>query len=99
MKDDNKPAFATAARHLRDAGYVVANPHEIGPQSGYQDGLQWSDYIRADLIYILTCGVTGIATLPGHHYSRGARLECHLAAELDLPIGPEEFWLLIKKEK
>ena len=99
MKDGNKLVFAAAAERLRAAGYIVTNPHDIGAQSGYQNGLRWSDYLRQDLIYILTCGVTGIATLPGHHTSRGATLECHLANELDLPVGPEEFWLKLSKEK
>lgn len=84
---------------LTDAGYQVLNPHKIGPQSGYNNGLQWSDYLKSDLLAILSEGVDGIATLPNHHYSRGARLECHVALELDLPVGPEQFWLQIKKEK
>ena len=99
IEDDNRPAFAAAEIRLTDAGYRVINPHKIGPPAGYQDGLEWSDYLRGDLAAILNQGVEGIATLPKHHYSRGARLECHVALELDIPVGPEQFWLSIKKEK
>lgn len=99
IEDDNRPAFAAAEKRLVEAGYRVLNPHNVGPQSGYQNGVEWSDYLRLDLIEILTQKVEGIATLPRHHYSRGARLECKVALELDIPVGPEKFWLSIKKEK
>lgn len=99
IDQDNRPAFYNAQMRLEAAGYEVINPHNIGAQSGYQDGLRWSDYLRADLIYILTEGVQGIATIEGHHASRGATLECHLASELDIPVGPDEFWISIKKEQ
>lgn len=99
IEEDNRPAFEAAENRLIAAGYRVINPHKIGPQSGYENGLEWSDYLRKDLIEILTQGVEGIATLPRHHYSRGARLEVKVALDLDIPVGPEKFWLSIKKEK
>ena len=95
--DDNRYAFKTAAARLRNVGYEVINPHDIGAQSGYRNGLRWSDYLRLDLAAILTEGVTGIATLPGWYKSPGAIFECDVARKLDLPVGPEEFWLAIAK--
>lgn len=95
----NKPAFNDARMDLEDAGYDVLNPHDLGPQAGYKDGLTWADYLRKDLVAILTHGVDAIATLPNHQHSRGARLECHLATELDIPVGPVDFWINFSKEQ
>ncbi len=99
IEDNNRPAFQAAVDALTAVGYEVINTLDIEPGTGYEKGFSWSDFLRGDLIYILTQGVEGIATIPQHHYSRGARLECHMASELDIPVGPVEFWLSIKKEK
>lgn len=95
--DNNIGAFLAAEERLLAAGYEVLNPHDLGPQSGYQDGLRWSDYLKIDLIGILNQGVTGIATIPGWYKSPGAIFECDVARKLDLPVGPEEFWVAISK--
>lgn len=97
IEDNNRRAFALAQHRLMISGYEVLNPHTLGPQSGYQDGLRWSDYLKTDLEAILVEKVDGVATLPGWYKSPGAMLETEMCLKLDLPIGPEEFWLKIAK--
>lgn len=98
MLEHNKPAFKFAQNLLLTAGYEVINPHEIGQPAGYENGVTWADYLRMDLLAILSEDVQGIAVLPGHNASRGAKLECYVASELEMPIAPVKFWLDMKKE-
>lgn len=94
--EHNYPAFEVATRNLRDAGYRILSPHELGPVGDWS----WQDYLRRDLALMLSAGpsLTGIATLPdgpefGYPPSRGRALEIHVASELGLRVAPVEWWL------
>ncbi len=86
----NYPAFNREAARLRDAGYKVENPAEIG-----HPGMDYRDLIREDIRIILEC--EGVATLEGWWASRGAHIETSVAGVLDLPIRSVEEWLLRRK--
>lgn len=83
----NYPAFAAAAQQLRAAGFHVVSPHE----SALASTAPWHEHLRADLAMLLRC--TGVATLEGAPGSMGARLECHVAAALSMPIWTVAQWL------
>lgn len=77
----NFPAFHAEARRLRSAGWRVVNPAEIDlpPDSA------WTDFMRADLVdMLLHCDT--ICMLDGWQKSRGARLEIHIARELEFRV-------------
>lgn len=78
--DNNFPAFHSAARALRAAGFDVVNPAEIVPESGAKD---WAAYMRADIRELVTCDV--VALLPGWETSKGAAIEQGLAVALGMP--------------
>lgn len=79
--DFNFPAFADAARRLRDAGHSVYSPHECfnGSQT-----MAYADYIREDVR--LVCLSRAVVVLPGWEHSKGANLEVHLAHTLGIPV-------------
>ena len=81
-------AFDALAFALRDAGYLVTNP-AMG--NGLPRSAAWGAHLRADIPMLLRC--TGVAVLPGWQASKGARLEVHIATELDMPVGPLDLWL------
>lgn len=85
--DHNFPAFRTAAQELRNAGFEVLDPSELGVDPEFT----WADYLRRDLALLLEC--YGVALLPGWEYSRGALLEIHVAQQLEMPIDTVSFWL------
>lgn len=78
----NFPAFKQTTSFLRRLGFEVVCPTEISVT--LPAGSPWSDYLRADLRELLSCDV--LVVLEGAIQSRGARLECHVAAELGLPL-------------
>lgn len=88
--DFNYPAFYAAADQLRAIGHEPINPARQRPGVPHQ-GATWLDYMRHSLRDIADCD--GIATLLGHHNSRGARIECDLAARLGLPVRTVDEWL------
>jgi hypothetical protein len=81
----NYPAFEDACVRLRAEGYDVVSPHEVGAYDG------WREYMKADIALLLTCDA--VATLDGHENSKGAKLENHIARELDMKIKPVKEWL------
>jgi hypothetical protein len=83
----NFPAFERARKLLRDAGYEVVCPAELGKH----DGWEWEDYLRRDLKVMLEC--ESVATLPGWENSLGAQLEIDVAGRLRMRVEPVEFWL------
>lgn len=83
----NFPAFDEAEIQLVTAGYTVYNPASFGIVPGWT----WKDYLRKDLKTILE--VDGIATLANFACSKGARLETHVAHELEIPVLPVQIWL------
>jgi hypothetical protein len=73
-----KAAFAAAEANLKAQGHDCINPAENQPQP------DWTAYMRISVAQLVTCD--GVAALAGWEHSRGARLELHIAAELDMPI-------------
>lgn len=82
VKDYNYPAFFEAEYILRRLGYDVVNP----ARTGVQEGWEWKDYLKKDLVDILTKNVDTVVTLEGWEDSRGARLEVHVAKELGMKV-------------
>ena len=85
--DHNFPAFEKARVKLRNAGYLVTCPAELGKH----DGWSWSDYLRRDIKVMMDC--EAVALLEGWENSKGAQLETHVASVLGFRIEPVEFWL------
>lgn len=81
--EHNYPAFNTAAATLRAMGYVnVVNPAELHPFVGKSE--TWDYYLRKDIHAMLTCSV--LLLLEGWEQSKGAKLECHIAQQLNFMI-------------
>lgn len=87
LPDFNYPAFFKAAEQLRAAGYEVENPAENKPEGT----ASWLAFMRMSLVQISK--VDGIALLPGHHNSRGARIEAQLGDDLGLDVHTVKVWL------
>lgn len=85
--EHNYPAFAAATAKLREAGYAVLSPAELGVVNGWE----WEDYLRRDLIALLECDA--VALLPGWQHSRGARLETDVADKLSMPVRMVDIWV------
>lgn len=90
LPDWNYPAFFKAAQQIGDAGFEPINPARIRDDLP-ATGAAWVDYMRAALRDVADCD--GIALLPGWRDSRGARLEAHIATELDLPVQSVDEWI------
>ncbi|MGF0241212.1 DUF4406 domain-containing protein [Rhodococcus sp. IEGM1300] len=80
FEDFNFPAFNKVAAELRARGYIVENPAE----HGVVEDAEWRDYMAYDLTRLGLCGI--VAVLPGWENSKGARLEVHIARELNMPV-------------
>jgi hypothetical protein len=91
MHENNYPAFALAAKQLRDVGYIVVSPHEVQPRHTAEP--TWLDYMHADLEAFGRYRCNAIATLDGWHDSRGGKAEVGLGMSLFLPIKPVDQWL------
>lgn len=88
IRDYNKTAFNDAASALRSAGFDVFNPLE----NGLPHDAPWEQHMRADIAQLMTCD--GVAVLHGAHYSKGARIEMDLAAQLNIqPMRALEYWM------
>ena len=83
LPEMNAPAFAIATAALRGFGYEVVNPAEL---CAHLEDPTWQECMRIDLTALLGCDA--VATLAGWENSRGARLECQIARELDMPTRP-----------
>src|ERR1017187_10944453 len=80
----NFPAFATAAKILRNRGYTVVSPHEC-EKVNHATPKPWTYYLRKDLIAMLqTCDT--IVMLDGWQKSRGATLERMVAMTLGMDV-------------
>lgn len=86
MENNNYPAFNAEAKRLREWGFTVFNPAEIGDL-----GSQYKDLLKKDIIALLEC--EGVAVLDGWWSSKGARLETTIAGNLDMPIRPVDEWI------
>lgn len=83
----NFPAFFEAAAQLEDAGYEVLNPAD---RAGRTLGMPWGWYLRRCIKDV--ADADGLAILAGWEHSRGAKLEIHVATELEMPIRPVMEW-------
>ena len=86
--DMNFPAFNRAERQLQEAGFETSNPARHGAAD---ESKTWADFMRLDIADMLLCD--GIALLDGWQESRGAKLEVHLADELEIPVKLLDDWL------
>lgn len=86
MPNNNVAAFHAAAKLLREKGFTVVNPAELGDEKGQIDGAAWEDYLRYDIARLVECEL--IALLPGWRKSRGALLEFNIAQSLGIGFMP-----------
>jgi nucleoside 2-deoxyribosyltransferase len=78
----NFPAFKATTATLRAAGFEVVCPSEISET--LPAGSVWAEFMRADLAALVECDA--VVILDHAIRSRGARLECHVAFELGMPL-------------
>lgn len=83
LPEFNKPAFFDAEEHLRQDGWLAANParNELHPGHLRGDDI-WRYYMREAIKLLATC--TNIALLPGWMESKGAKLEYLIAQNLGM---------------
>ena len=86
IPDCNYPEFNAQAARLRQAGYTVYNPAEVGDK-----GSQYADLMKKDIALLLVA--EGVALLEGWWGSRGATLEVHIAGVLGYPVRPVQQWI------
>jgi len=91
---ENKARFGEAEEFFKNwyAGWVVVNPLNVAAcPNGDCVGVRqfgdhtWACYLRYDLIAMVR-RCNAIAMIPGWQNSKGARLELHVAKELDFSI-------------
>lgn len=85
LLDYNHSAFIEAAKHLRDVGYEVISPNE------HYNGEDWK--LAMKVVLPLVIQADGIATLYNWEYSKGAKLEVHIAFELDMIVQSVDNWI------
>lgn len=81
LPDYNRPAFDEAAKTLRQDGYTVFSPAEVGSRDQIMNR-SW--YMRKDIQALLHSDA--VMMLPDWEQSEGARLEFEIAKQLELPI-------------
>lgn len=89
LPEFNHPAFAAKAAELRAAGVDVINPAEFDAEIGLDQ--PWAVYLRRDLV-LLAERCDAVVLLPGWERSKGARLEHHVATELEMTITYPDPW-------
>ena len=88
--DERMRAFRAAADGLKAAGHFAVLPYGI-VEYPWNDGLEWTDYLREDIRRLTTCD--GIALLHNWQNSKGAIGERNVGMLLGLDIRPVEKWL------
>ena len=83
----NKYAFYQASWNLRDAGYGVVNPWDLGQNKK----MTWEQFLRRDIIAMMK-HCNGVATLGGWKKSKGACLEIAIAKALGWPVHTVNYW-------
>jgi hypothetical protein len=85
----NFPEFLRFGEQLKKKGFNVFNPAErdtiqdgFDPKKDTAKSLKW--YMSYDLPAV--CNSDAIAVMPGWEHSQGARLEVHVAREIDIPV-------------
>lgn len=77
---DYADKFNKAEQELRDMGFDVFNPCNMG----IVEGFSWSDYMRKDIAMLMECDY--IFPLKGWKKSRGAKIEMKLAKKLGIEV-------------
>lgn len=85
LPDHNRAEFHHYAKLLRHQGHEVISPAESPEQTSYEDYLRW------DLQAILE--VDAVVVIPGFADSKGASIECMVAAAIGVPIYFAESFL------
>lgn len=80
----NYPAFEQVAKNLRAMGYDVISPNEYNIDD-------WDTAMRPALHALIDA--EGVAVLQNWEFSRGARLEVHIAIELGIPVKCWQEWV------
>lgn len=79
--EHNYPAFAVAAKALRELGHEVISPAELGEEGHVPGDMAWEEYLARDLKGMLDC--EGVVVLRGWGKSQGACLEVYVARALN----------------
>lgn len=82
LREWNYPAFLRKAAELRALGYEVLSPAENFPDP--VKAPDWADCLRASIGQLIQADA--VYLLGGWRESRGARIERHLAYDLELPL-------------
>lgn len=82
--EHNGPAFEKYAANLRAMGLDVISPHEMDHAEARDK--EWGEYIRRDLLVILSQDIQHIYMMPGWEDSRGARLEKTVAEAVGIKV-------------
>lgn len=85
--DFNVAEFNRYARKYRALGFRVLSPPELDAGDTSQP---WKFYIRRDILVLLDEGVTRIYMMPDWEFSRGARLERHIAESFGILVYDAE---------
>lgn len=80
----NAGAFNRAEEDLTIRGHFCVNPASLG--GGEELQWTWDDYLKRDIISMLTEKCEAIAVLDGWQKSKGAMLEVHIGRELGMMI-------------
>ena len=93
IENHNFPLFNQVAENLRQCHHDIVNPAELGEMpepTGKPTDWYW--YLKRDIKAMIDCDA--VILLPNWNESRGARLEVHVAHQLDLYIntliGPKD---------
>lgn len=87
LPEFNYPAFHEAKERLIEAGYHVMSPADLP----IRDDWEWVDYMLPNIDSVFSAD--GIATLSGWGTSKGARIECRIAARLGHLVMPAHAWV------
>jgi hypothetical protein len=79
----NYPLFAKVSAGLRALGHEVLNPAELDDPDAPPGTYSWEWYLKRDLKAMLD--YDAVVLLPNWRKSRGARLECSVAEQLNMP--------------
>ena len=82
-----KQDFQKAYKDLTEAGYTVISPLHI-----CREDWDWKACMR-QCIKALVLGSDAVAVISSAFYSRGMKLEIHIAKNLDMPVERVEDWI------
>lgn len=90
LPDGETGMFEQAARELRDAGFVVVNPHALGyPPT--PPATNWNQAMRIWLRGLLECD--GVVSLPGWGWTTLADMELQIANQFRMRVLTIPEWL------